>query len=418
MSEKQDCIVVKFGGGSLASGEKVAKAVEAVVKKASEGTRLVVVVSAMGKTTDDLIEVATKASGSKPSTQELDDVLSMGERTSARVFAAALKARGMKARYFDPADADWPIITDETFGNAHPMLSLCMEHIQRSIYPLIQEGVIPVVPGFLGRTSSGATTTLGRGGSDTTAFILARALKASRVILVTNVKGIMTADPKLVKSPRKIDRIEAETLAGLADSDVKFIHKKALKYKDASIDVKVVDHETGSLDAEGTIIHGSLLGDLKVELACKTPVMAFTIVGKALEDSPEVLTRLLEELRKAGASSLGLSSNSDSTIAYVPEKAPEGLLEALHGVVLEHPKKAVALAVKKGLALLRVKGMGLEETPGVIGRLTEPLQKDGINISGMLTIASSILVFVNWEERERAFSLICEALKPDQEVEG
>jgi aspartate kinase len=414
LAEDKSCIVVKFGGGSLSGGERFAKAVDAVVKKAKEGMGLVVVVSAMGRTTDDLIEVATKASGSRPSLQELDDLLSMGERTSARIFATALKARGLKACYLDPADEDWPIITDENFGNARPLLSLCFERIQRTITPLLREGFIPVVPGFLGRSKKGSITTLGRGGSDTTAFIVARALRAKQIILVTNVKGIMTADPKIIKNPKKIERIDAETLAGLADSDVKFIHKKALKYKDPSVDIKVVDWEAGSLDAEGTIIRGSLPKDVRVEVGYELPLMAVTIVGKGLEDSPEVLGRIFDELKGAGVASLGMSGNSNSIILYLPERIPEGLLEALHKVVLDYPEKAIALAVKKGLALLRIKGMGLEDTPGVIGRLAKPLQENNINISGMLTITSSILVFLDWEERERALSLIRESLKPDE----
>ncbi|MEM3027439.1 MAG: aspartate kinase [Candidatus Bathyarchaeia archaeon] len=419
LGEDKGCIVVKFGGGSLSGGERFAKAIDAVVKKAKEGVGLVVVVSAMGRTTDELIEVATKASGGRPSPRELDDLLSMGERTSARIFATALKAKGMRTCYLDPTDEEWPIITDENFGNARPLLSLCLERIQRTMIPLLEDGIIPVVPGFLGRSQKGAITTLGRGGSDTTAFIVARALKAKQIILVTNVKGIMTADPKIIKNPRKIERIDAETLAGLADSDVKFIHKKALKYKDPSVDIKVVDWEAGSLDAEGTIIRGSLPKDLRVEADYEEPLMAITIVGRGLEDSPEVLRRVLDELKRAGVASLGMSSNSNSIILYLPEKVPEGLLEALHNVVLEYPDKAIALAVKRGLSLLRIRGMGLEDTPGVIGRLTKPLQENNINISGMLTITSSILVFLDWGERERALGLIRDSLRPnDGEVLG
>ncbi|MEM0216763.1 MAG: aspartate kinase, partial [Candidatus Bathyarchaeia archaeon] len=119
-SFKPERIVVKFGGAALADGEKVSKAAKAVAKEASKGKHIAVVVSAMGKTTDALIEVAKDACNGSVNAEELDDILAMGERTSVRIFTAALKSYGLKARYFDPADPEWPIITDDSFLNANP----------------------------------------------------------------------------------------------------------------------------------------------------------------------------------------------------------------------------------------------------------------------------------------------------------
>ena len=240
--ENNKKIVVKFGGSSLADHEKLLKAVVAVVNEAKKGTRVAVVVSAMGKTTDVLMTTAKNASNGKLEKKDLDDILSMGERTSIRIFAAALKTNGAESCYFDPIDSNWPIITDSAFQNANPILKDCEKNIRECILPIIEKGIIPVVAGFLGKTKDGKITTLGRGGSDTTAFILAEALNADEIVLVTDADGIMSGDPKIVSNPERLREIDVNTLVGLADSGAKFIHSKALKYKPKNINVRVINH--------------------------------------------------------------------------------------------------------------------------------------------------------------------------------
>src|SRR5512136_800099 len=251
-------IVVKFGGSSLADHERLSRAVAAVVNEARKGTRIAVVVSAMGKTTDVLMSTAKNTSNGKLEKHELDDILSMGERTSVRIFAAALRTNGAESRYFDPLDDDWPIITDAAFSNANPMLSECKRRIRESVLPIVEKGVVPVIAGFVGRTLDGKITTLGRGGSDTTAFILAEALNADEVVLATDADGIMSGDPKIIANPKRLKEINVNTLVGLADSGAKFVHTKALKYKPQAINVRVINSSHGDLTKEGTVITGGL----------------------------------------------------------------------------------------------------------------------------------------------------------------
>ncbi len=122
----------------------------------------------------------------------------------------------------------------------------------------MEKGIIPVVAGFLGKTKDGKITTLGRGGSDTTAFILAEALNADEIVLVTDADGILSGDPKIVSNPERLKKIDVNTLVGLADSGAKFIHSKALKYKPKNINVRVINHSHGNLSKEGTVITGAL----------------------------------------------------------------------------------------------------------------------------------------------------------------
>lgn len=404
-------IVVKFGGSSLRDKDCIAKAARLISKETSKGTKLVVVVSAMGATTDHLIGLMNNGSAKALDKTDVDDVLSMGERTSIRVFAAALKAEGLDARYFDPTDSDWPIITDENFSNANPILELCLQKVRDNVTPLLDWGTIPVIAGFVGRSTGGKISTIGRGGSDTTAFIIAKAIGADEVVLVTDADGILTADPKLVPNAKRLAEIDVRTLIGLADSGTKFIHRKALKYKDSDIPVRVISNSKEDLGAEGTRIIGGVSGEVEVTYASSTPAMAITVTGRALSENPDILEKTIQEIRKY-TSLDGLSANFDSVIFYVPQGSSNSLLTSVHDVITGFGE-VLAMAVQPNLAFLKIKGVGLEDTPGVIGKASSRLRENGINIFGMLTLASSILVFVSWNEKELAMNLLKQVLKGD-----
>jgi aspartate kinase len=255
-------------------------------------------------------------------------------------------------------------------------------------------------------------TTLGRGGSDTTAFILAKALDADELILVTDAEGIMSADPKVIDNPKRLPEIDVKTLVGLADSGTKFIHRKALRYKDASVRVRVIRHTYGNLNAEGTVIKGALSAELDVTLATPSSAMSITVVGNAVSEQPQVIKELTETV-KDHAELLGLSVNYDSMILYASENAnSKMLLEKVHEVILNH-EETLAMSVRKQLAFLKIKGVDLEKTPGLTGRIAEALRLNSINIFGLMTITSSILLFVDWNEKEKAIKLVRNALKGD-----
>ncbi len=403
------CLVIKFGGSSLAEGPSILRAVRSVIEERNRGTRIAVVVSAMGKTTDHLISTAKQACGSNIPPDELDGIIAMGERTSARIFAAALRAKGEKSVYLDPSNPNWPIITDDLFNNAKPILPLCEKMIKKVVQPLLTDGVIVVVPGFIGKTEKGAITTLGRGGSDVTAMILAWALSADQVVLVTDVDGIMSADPKVIEKPRMLKEIDMDVLIGLADSGSKFIHKKALRYKRTTVDVKVINNAAGDLRSEGTIIRGSFPESIIVEPYPEI-AMAVTIVGRAISESPKTLQDILQQIKRFNVPILGMSINHNSLILYLPMNSSSELLEALHSIVIAD-ERTIALAVKQNLAFINVKGLGFEETPGIVNVISGALSSANINIYGIFTITSSVLLFVDLKDKEMAIQLIKDSVK-------
>jgi aspartate kinase len=405
-------IVVKFGGSSLADHERILRAVTAVAEEAKKDTQIAVIVSAMGKTTDTLFNAAKNSSNGRLHKKDLDEILAMGERTSIRIIAAALKAQGVNSRYVDPHDPEWPIITDDVFSDANPILDTCYERARQNVLPLVEKGVIPVIAGFVGRTKDNKVTTLGRGGSDTTAFILAKALEADELIMVTDAEGIMSADPKIISDPKRLPEIDVNTLVGLADSGTKFIHRKALRYKDSSVKVRVIKHSHGDLNADGTVIKGALSTELDVVLANPSPALSITVVGKGVSEQPQVIKELTETV-KNHAGLLGLSVNYDSMILYASENSDSNLLlEKVHEVILKN-EETLAMSVRKQLAFLKIKGVDLEKTPGLTGRVAEALRLNAVNIFGLMTITSSILLFVNWKEREKVIKLVRNALEGD-----
>jgi len=407
--QKNRRIVVKFGGSSLADKDRIAKAARLISKEIRKGTKLVVVVSAIGKMTDQLIGLVNHDQAKAPEKTDMDDVLAMGERTSVRVFATALKAEGLEAKYFDPSDDNWPIITDDQFSNANPIMEMCIQRIREHVVPVLDLGVVPVIAGFIGRSTDGKISTIGRGGSDTTAFILARAMGADEVVLVTDSEGIFSADPKYVPNAKKLERIDVRTLIGLADSGTKFIHRKALRYKDPDIPVRVISNRKDDLDTDGTIVTGGISSEVEVIFASTIPSMAITVAGMGISEDPAIIAGLVREIRKHSALN-GLSANFDSVIFYIPETTSAALLNSVHNMISSHGE-TLAMAIQPGLAFLKVKGVGLEDTPGIIGRISMLLQENGINIYGMLTLASSILVFVSWEEKELAMDLMKQVVK-------
>ena len=171
----------------------------------------------------------------------------------------------------------------------------------------------------------------------------------------------------------------------------------------------MINHNKGDLEADGTVITGGISGETEVTFASNAPAMALTITGKAISENPEILASVVREIRKHSMLD-GLSANFDSVIFYVPQNTSDSLLTSVHDVVTKCGE-TLAMSVKTNLAFLKVKGVGLEDTPGIIGRMSDRLQENRINIVGILTLASSILVFVSWDERESALNLMRQVVR-------
>jgi aspartate kinase len=400
-------LVVKFGGAALSTRERVEHAAELVAQEVGKGSKVVAVVSAMGSTTDTLLQLFKEAGDPR----FMDEVLSMGERTSARVFSTTLSTKGVKTTFLDPSQDNWPILTDSSYGNARIIVQESCRRIRQVFEGLLEEFDVVVVPGFVGRDQDGNVTTLGRGGSDSTAFILASALNPKDTILVTSVSGIMSADPRLVKSARRLEELTTEELAALADVGVKFIHKSSLKYIPPSLKVRVISYDSKSLSGGGTLILAST-PPLSMEVI-NGSVSAVMFVGRSLR----AVGRAMDVLRSVDASEprlLGIVANNREVLAYFSGSIREETVQKMHDEFLLG-EDAVGLAVRQGLRGILIRGTDLHETPGVLYRISAPMAKEGINIHGILTLGSYFIVLLPEEHVEKAFRLLEEAFRIEED---
>ena len=401
-------ILVKFGGTSLGDGERMSLGAKAVLKEYEKGTQVAVIVSAMGHMTDELIEVARASTKGKISAQEMDDLMAMGERTSARIFASTLRSMGADAWYFDPASEEWPVITDSGFGHAEVDLKETQRRLKKHVLPLLKKGIIPVICGFLGRDRQGHITTIGRGGSDMTAFIIGKCIDANEVIIVTDAEGVMSADPRRIGRVRLLKRIAVEEMRDLARYGAGIPHPRALDYKDPKIDAKVIHFRHGDLSARGTTITGS--GSEMRTTLYKKPLAMLTIVGERLQLVPGILARTVRPLSKAGINIFGVSIGPRTFSLYVSEEEAQSALRLLHRVVSRH-RLMRSVTSEGNIALIVAESGRFIETPGMIATLTQPLAKNGINIIEILSSRASISFFVSWPDRKRALGLVRRAMK-------
>ncbi|MBS7637076.1 hypothetical protein KEJ37_07105, partial [Candidatus Bathyarchaeota archaeon] len=212
---------------------------------------------------------------------------------------------------------------------------------------LFNENIIPVMPGFIGKTLRGEITTLGRGGSDTTAFLVAKAIGASDVIIVTDVAGILSADPKIVPNPKIIEKIDVEKLAHLCDVGAKFIHKKSLKFLDGSFRVRVASYKSNNLN-EGTIIQCPIhRNDVSRE---NMPMACITMVAEKSSEIWDILSKALEIIKRNNIAVLALTADPYLLKLYVQDAEAEKAAKILHSKLVSDVRgDFLALAIKRGI---------------------------------------------------------------------
>jgi aspartate kinase len=361
---------------------------------------VVVVVSAMKGVTDQLIALSKKIDPAMEAAR-MDELLSSGEKTSARLMASALASRGVRSVVVDPETPIWPIVTDGKHLDANPLMELTRDRSQETIVPLLREGKVPVICGFLGRTMEGRTTTMGRGGSDTTAVILGSCLDAKEVVLIKDVEGVYTSDPDKVRNPHFIETLNGEEAEMLAAGGAKFLHVKALRYQSSGLSIRVTSLE--KLNA-GTVIKGDLT-PVSLEVFPQS-VSMITVVGLDAKRIESVF-QLTRAVREDGGSLLALSLEATSAIFYVA--GGKNVLDQIHQVLVsENIGKAVSSF--DGLSMMTVRGSSLETETGIVQRVTQPLARANINLFGVVTIRSSIRVFVSSVQAEEALDLIRAAM--------
>ncbi|MBI2649425.1 MAG: aspartate kinase [Thaumarchaeota archaeon] len=427
-------LVFKFGGTSVKDGKRVrhvAKLVEANRKK-----HLVVVCSALDGVTDELIHLSEDASKGaervveerlrklrishekvlrdalrkeqsrrrvarllSPTLNQLertargaatlreltprskDLILSSGERLSAPIVAGALSEVGLKADYLTGGEAG--VITDDNFGDAMPLVETSKLQIRQTLDPMVESGTIPVVAGYIGLTQAGDLTTLGRGGSDFTATLIASALMADEVWIWSDVDGLMTADPRIVKHARLLKQVSYAEAGEMAVFGAKALHPRTLEPV-AELGIPVRFRNTFNPRNEGTVVSAKTNVDSRrvvKSVALIGDVAIITVSGASMVGKPGSAARIFDVVAKSGSNILMISQSvSESNIGMVVKRATaQKAVNALEIALLgEGGLKQVLL--EDDVSAIAVIGGGMRGTPGIAAKVFGAVSSRGINV--------------------------------------
>lgn len=420
-------IVQKFGGSSVADAEGVKRVARRVVDTQKAGNDVVVVVSAMGDTTDELLDLAAEVTSNVVPSRELDMLLTAGERISTAVLSMAINDLGAKAQSFTGSQAG--MITDGVHGSAR-LVEVRPDRIRESV----EAGNIAIVAGFQGMNrQSGDITTLGRGGSDTTAVALAAALNADVCEIYSDVDGVFTADPRIVPTAHKLDTITSEEMLEMAANGAKILHLRSVEYA-RRFNLKLHVRSSFS-DLEGTIVVPEESAELTPIHLKEIPLEQPLISGVAHDRTRAKITVVgVPDVPGSAAKVFGLINeakvNLDMIVQNVPTDRPgvtdisftldqdqgDAALKALKAAQAELGFQEVIY--NESVGKLSLVGAGMKTNPGVSFTFFEALSSAGVNIDMISTSEIRISVITELSKLDEAVRAVHTAFGLDAEGEA
>jgi len=410
-------IVQKYGGSSVADAESIKRVASKIAQTKEVGFDVVVTVSAMGDTTDDLIDLAQQVSG-QPHAREMDMLLTTGERISMALLAMAIRDLGFDARSFTGSQAG--MMTDAQHGRAR-IVDVTPTRVRQAL----DEGAIAIVAGFQGfNHDSRDITTLGRGGSDTTAVALAAALEAEVCEIYTDVDGVFSADPRAVPKARKLDRVSYEEMLELAAAGAKVINIRAVEFARRH---GVTLHVRSSFTEES----GTWVGSTKEGMHVEEPIIAgvagdtseakITVVG--VPDIPGKAAEIFTIVAGAGANidmivqNVSVHDTGQTDISFtLPKEDGQRAVEALRAA--QKDSGFESLIYDDHIGRLSVVGAGMRTNAGVSAQLFTALSDAGINIEMISTSEIRISVIMREEILADAVKAVHTAFGLDGDVEA
>jgi aspartate kinase len=394
-----DIIVQKFGGTSVGSVERIDIVAE-IIKNASKLNKLIVVVSAMGGETNKLIELS-KYFGENPDKREFDALVSTGETVSSALLSMALHSKGVKAKSYSAAQISMK--TTDSYSRAK-----ILDVNADKILEVVKDGIIPIITGFQGVTEGGDVTTLGRGGSDTTAVAIAAQVGASRCDIYTDVDGIFTTDPKVVSNAKKLDSITMEEMLELAGQGAKVIQTRAVEFANKyNVPVRVLSSFN---DGKGTLISledESMENALVSGIAFQKDQVKFTLHG--VGDIPGTAFKILGPISDAEievdviVQNVSVDGKTDFTFTVSSEDK-----DAVKNV-LEDIKNEVnfrELIVDSDIAKVSLVGVGMRSQAGVASKAFKALSENNVNIQIICTSEIKITMVIDEELIDKTVSIL------------
>ncbi|MRX71807.1 aspartate kinase [Bacillus lacus] len=398
-------IVQKFGGTSVGSVEKIQNAANRVISEKEKGHGVVVVVSAMGKTTDELVRLAADLT-SRPSKREMDMLLATGEQVTISLLTMALQEKGYEAVSLTGWQAG--IQTEAVHGNAR-ILDIDSDRIQQ----YVDQGKIVVVAGFQGASSLNEITTLGRGGSDTTAVALAASLKAEKCDIYTDVTGVYTTDPRYIKGARKLSGISYDEMLELANLGAGVLHPRAVEFaKNYQVPLEVrssMENENGTIIEEEANMEENLVVR---GIAFEDQVTRVTVCG--LPSGLTTLSTIFTTLAKNGVNvDIIIQANTNGDTASISFSVKTSDLEDAVNVLEQHKNvlNYEKIETEKGLAKVSIVGSGMVSNPGVAAEMFDVLAKEGILVKMVSTSEIKVSTVIEQDSMVKAVEALHEAFE-------
>lgn len=393
-------VVKKFGGTSVANKERIFNVAKRCIEDYQKGNDVVVVLSAMGKQTDVLLDMANDINP-KASKRELDMLLTTGEQTSVALMAMAMQSLNVPAISLNAFQV--AMHTTSVAGNAR-LKKIDTERIQHEL----EQRKIVIVTGFQGISQYDDYTTLGRGGSDTTAVALAAALRADACEIYTDVDGVYTADPRIVKDAKKLDEITYDEMLELASLGAGVLHNRSVEMA-KKYGVQLVVRSSLNT-SEGTVVKEEVKMEkmLVSGVACDKNVARIAVVG--LEDQPGVAFKLFRHLANHNVNvdmilqSIGRDNTKDISFTVTGDMADIAV-----ETVERHRSgslKCQEVKVKKDVAKVSIVGAGMQSNPGVAARMFEALYSANVNIQQISTSEIRVTVLIAREDTDRAMNAV------------
>jgi len=400
-------VVQKYGGSSLADSGRIRLVAQRIAETSDGGNQVVVVVSAMGDTTDELIELAYQVS-KQPKEREMDALLSTGELISSTLLAMSLESLGYKAISLSGAQAG--IKTDSTHNRAR-IVSVSTKRILEEI----EKNNIVIVAGFQGINHEMDTTTLGRGGSDTTAVALAASLKADRCQIYTDVEGVYAADPRIVPRAAKLEEIGYDEMLEMASSGAKVMHPRAVELGELYNIPILVASSFG--ETSGTSIREETSMEIRNKvrgISHDANVARVTVLG--VPNRPGIASAILEPLAKANVSvdtivqnvSVGNTTDFTFTVGRSDLDKAKAIVDALI-----EPLGAREGATDSTLAKVSIVGTGMQNTPGYAAMMFRTLYEQGINIQLISTSEIRITCIISESDVKVAVRALYESFEAE-----
>ncbi|HEY2421431.1 MAG TPA: aspartate kinase [Neobacillus sp.] len=396
-------IVQKFGGTSVGSVERILKVVDCVKEETERGNNVVVVVSAMGKSTDQLVKLAKEISPN-PNKREMDMLLTTGEQVTIALLSMALTQKGLDSVSFTGWQAG--IVTESVHGNAR-ITKINTDAIERQL----SNGKVVIVAGFQGITELGEITTLGRGGSDTTAVALAAALKADKCEIYTDVTGVFTTDPRYIKSARKLLSVSYDEMLELANLGAGVLHPRAVEFaKNYNVQLEV---RSSMEKMKGTVIEGEATMEQNLVVrgvAFEDEITKVSIYGLAnsLTSLSTIFTTLAENHINVDIIIQSTTDGGTANLSFSIKT--ENLMETIS--VLEDNKELLhyeQLDAENKLAKVSIVGSGMISNPGVAAKMFEVLAANKIQIKMVSTSEIKVSAVVEERNMLKAVEVLHEA---------